>query len=103
VKTDKELLDQAAKAAGYELLWGDVHPMIKCTEPEHPSKTHNIWNPLADDGDALRLAARLGLLEEDPSLAQKFAEEQGHPGDPTAATRRAIVVAAAEMTGRVDD
>lgn len=61
MNTDRELLEKAAKAAGYELWWGITDAMIRCLEPEHPDKTHNLWNPLTDDGDALRLAVRLKL------------------------------------------
>jgi hypothetical protein len=59
-ETDRELLELAAKAAGYEFDW-PTQPMIRCYEPEHPDKTHNLWNPLEDDGDALRLALDLGI------------------------------------------
>ena len=46
--TDRELLEAAAKAAGY------VH--------YHPGDGfYQTWNPLTDDGDALRLAVKLGL------------------------------------------
>jgi hypothetical protein len=69
-----------------------------------------VWNPLTDDGDALRLAVKLGIgLDHyiqlpsgiDMVLASKglgtsdMHEECGT--DPYAATRRAIVRAAAEI------
>ena len=44
MKTDKELLELAAKAAGV------VHPEVLAKHLE------SGWNPLEDDGDALRLA-----------------------------------------------
>lgn len=60
--TDKELLELAAKAAGYEFAW-------YCEGPNNPRGTPNVpfanghrWNPLTDDGDAFRLAVRLGML-----------------------------------------
>jgi hypothetical protein len=67
----------------------------------------DYWNPLTDDGDALRLAVKLGLLV-DVWLQQKvcIASNQGEElvdareqfgNDPYAATRRAIVRAAAEI------
>ena len=61
-----------------------------------------IFNPLTDDGDALRLAVKLGLVincRHVQALVEttndKFWEPQDN--DPYAATRRAIVRAAAEI------
>ena len=48
--TDRELLEAAAKAAGMNHLWVDE---IDSVSPE--------WNPLEDDGDAMRLAVGLNL------------------------------------------
>lgn len=65
--TDRELLELAAKAAG---LVGECHLLLgDCSDPEepggfrykHPDGGHEWWNPLMDDGDALRLAARLNF------------------------------------------
>ena len=53
---DKELLELAAKAAGLHVKVASNHG--------RGLKVHgncNWWNPLTDDGDALRLAVRLGL------------------------------------------
>ena len=71
--TDKELLELAAKAAGF----GAAKTGRTCwTESEYPRNsgkhgalwnyvgymdTAELWNPLTDDGDALRLAVKLGL------------------------------------------
>jgi hypothetical protein len=61
------------------------------------------WNPLADDGDAFRLAVKLRMqIDIDPGdtavLGEnlEYASEQ-HGVDPYAATRRAIVRAAASI------
>jgi hypothetical protein len=62
------------------------------------------WNPLTDDGDALRLAVKLQMelnIGAD-GMAKAYADGaiQGHGedfGDPCAATRRAIVRAAAQI------
>ena len=63
------------------------------------------WNPLDDDGDALRLAVKckldlflheLGALVNDGNGLGIELEER-LAGDPYAATRRAIVRAAAEI------
>jgi hypothetical protein len=85
--TDKELLELAAKAAGIEINWFKWERLT------------GQWNPLTDDGDALRLAVKLNLFNtrskgyEWPD-AELFAR---HDEDPYAATRRAIVRAAAEI------
>ena len=100
--TDRELLEYAAKAAGinryyYEYLgkWGLIED-----DPES-----GWWNPLIDDGDALRLLARLRMSAIFPTaIGRDFIEVYGiiqHKetlfNDPFAATRRAIVRAAAEI------
>ena len=104
--TDRELLEFAAKAAGIRLEWDG--PPDKWQPMYYRGKTYHSWNPLTDDGDALRLAVKLGMLIDDiergymaghivatagPSMA---AYEPREP-DPYEATRRAIVRAAAEI------
>ena len=93
--TDKELLELAAKAAGIECLgsigWRLANGQIQ-----------SWWNPLTDDGDALRLAVKLGLSIEILSTRMEphtrvNGKEEEHRADPYAATRRAIVRAAAEI------
>lgn len=98
--TDRELLEKAAKAAGYELSqWPDEKELRAEVEPNW----RPIWNPLTSDGDALRLAVKLGLCINFAApwtaayagsvCAEQFSERHGD--DPGAATRRAIVRAAA--------
>lgn len=117
--TDRELLELAAKAAGIDLVWNDA----EC--PGYYSDWHGLpqweyWNPLVSDGVALRLAVKLAIEVHLCSVAFQpnrntfrvrarfdgpgdrwFAEEYGeyirHNVDPYAATRRAIVRAAAEI------
>ena len=84
--TDRELLELAAKAAGYVELQFDSK-IDGLTDYEGW-----IWNPLTDDGDALWLAVKLKLLG-----GNYFDSCQFETGDPYAATRRAIVRAAAEI------
>ena len=87
---DRELLESAAKAAGIRLhVWG-----TKGAEnfAALDAKTHARWNPLADDGDALRLAVELGIQVFSPD----YPEYHGS-GDACAAVRRAIVEAAARL------
>jgi hypothetical protein len=91
----KELLELAAKAAGYEYAKNGGYIVV--------DGIPGNWNPLSDDGDALRLAVR---LEIDVSFGLRGAViEQVHgrkiqeldDDEPYAATRRAIVRAAAEI------
>ena len=93
--TDRELLEAAAKAAGEH---SDKEPL------EH---LMNRWNPLTDDGDALRLAVKLRLdVDIEGETAWAFNGLPGTAGtfeissqaqDIYAATRRAIVRTAAAM------
>ena len=81
---DRELLELAAKAAGIEVLVSFDR-----------ARRDWSWNPLDDDGAALRLAVQLGLLGA-PFMALAWIEALGD-SDSYAATRRAIVRAAAEI------
>ena len=101
--TDKELLELAAKAAGFEVVfYGNECVGVGISD----CKRDWPWNPLADDGDALRLAVKLGFGISIP-LSNKRTDVvtfsgpitsviEAH-GDPYAATRRAITRAAAEI------
>ena len=109
--TDRELLELAAKAAGYDFAW-------YCRGANNPNGIPNVpfangheWNPLTDDGDALRLAVKLKLnLECLGEAAQvnfidnmhdsrhiNVGAKEGLGHDPYSATRAAIVHAAAEI------
>ena len=98
--TDRELLEAAAKAAGIGGGWdwprGAKAPVC------YRGATGQTWNPLADDGDALRLAVKLEIHITNSktyawaSTLQRTATEYIERG-PYAATRRAIVRAAAEI------
>lgn len=57
---DKELLEMAAKAAGYELA-DKVDSQIPSGGVWIIDKNGKdaVWSPLLDDGDALRLAVKL--------------------------------------------
>jgi len=109
--TDRELLELAAKAAGINALWSPDGLLRDCNNG-HPAQ--NIysappWNPLTDDGDALRLAVKLHINIEIWNVdnlvrANIYILHRGHgcfeeryTVDPYAATRRAIVHAAAEI------
>ena len=106
--TDMEMLELAAKAAGIEHLGGEYY----VSGPElWDIERKRWWRPLTNDGDALRLAiacqlgisivgGRAGLVE-----CVSFKEchcfvssrEVADDGDLCAATRRAIVRAAAQI------
>jgi len=97
--TDRELLELAAKACGYQHKWNIDGLLIDAT--------CGRWNPLLDDGDALRLAVKLRLdinfnCDQVHALGSGcFAHEEFLSADEfPAATRRAIVRAAAE-SGKV--
>ena len=108
---DRELLELAAKAAGIKALrdpqgcWRDCTGMY----PAMNIYAANAWNPLTDDGDALRLAVKLGMetyhADDDgwfayashPTARGIAYAVEPHENDPYAATRRAIVRAAAEI------
>ena len=98
--TDKELLELAAKAAGISGSWfEDCNHMIRefVFDRRFGIKTKTgLWNPLTDDGDALRLAVKLNLLYG-KVFARSVAEYHEDGDDIYAATRRAIVRAAAQI------
>lgn len=102
--TDRELLELAAKACFIE-----IDDKFTCS---YSGDTDAItpWNPLIDDGDALRLAVKLGIepqfnhdievvaIDTDPcSLRTIGVITEEYNNDPYTATRRAIVRAAAEI------
>ena len=114
--TDRELLELAAKAAGIyeecEVQWCDEG--LWC----YGMGKGELWSPINDDGDALRLAVTLSIaitpypIYSHPkhSVIAKQYRKGGllreanptevvelHREDAGAATRRAIVRAAAEI------
>ena len=103
--TDKELLEAAARAAGIGLEWNkDANCFWHNPQPERWI-AKKWWNPLTDDGDALRLAVKLGIdvqhFKESGRVEAWInpwdAREEDYKIDPYAATRRAIVRAAAAI------
>ena len=91
------LLELAAKAAGYKVYGdGKFFRIWKDSNVEWVD-----WNPLTDDGDALRLAVQLfrdihfWYFENSVSVGNELRVACGD--DPCAAIRRAIVRAAAEI------
>ena len=112
VPTDRELLELAAKAAGIvvDRKWQAQRDSI--CNPETASlwvvDGSTAWNPLTDDGDALRLAVGLDIIygryantywarrDSDDKVFRESGERNGTQ-NPHAATRRAIVRAAAAI------
>jgi hypothetical protein len=100
---DKELLELAAKAAGVECKKTPIGFYLLDEDRN--------WNPLTDDGDALRLAVKLRLIIDPvaetldgtgPCAAVWCKPKRRYimepfGDDPYAATRRAITRAAAEI------
>lgn len=107
IMEDKRMLELAAKAAGLE-----VEDYIEGFGIAYfnGNTGGNRFNPLTDDSDALRLAVKLNIRVE-PNVIdcdgettnRTFVDFVGgefttpHNDDPYAATRRAIVRAAAEI------
>ena len=97
MKNDRELLELAAKASGVDLQYADDEGLLP-----YDSYTGVDWNPLTDDGDALLLAVKLELsldLRHSSNEVRVFGLQRIDEGaqDPYAATRRAIVRAAADI------
>lgn len=106
---DRTLLELAAKAGGIKGEW--VRDAAFVQERYYfnvPYDNQNMltgfaWDPLTDDGDALRLAVKLGMdvcIEPEnvgvfANYESETAVEEPTGNDPCAATRRAIVRAAA--------
>jgi len=117
--TDRELLEMAAKVAGYQIDGPASKYMVQGYTFEsllriNESGGHSVWNPLNDDGDAFRLMVLLNIYPVPSVNASKndgavsvyypvdsYGQEQSireHiDGDHLAATRRVIVRAAAEI------
>jgi len=104
--SDRELLELAAKAAGIHIIeW----PGITYGEAKDKALVDGSidvwWNPLTDDGDALRLAVKLRMnvviTDAGPSVRGDrgpWCDEHCAANDDIfAATRRAIVRAAAAI------
>ena len=116
MSADRELLEMAAKA-----FWGDEIDDVcsvrwldkdECIGYMHgDNQDHNgcdielCWNPLTDDGDALRLAVKLNILTYQTGGDRSYASTPmnwsctvpHYDNDALTSTRRAIVLAAAEV------
>ena len=99
---EREMLELAAKAAGFKII-SVQHGKLNCHDWRCKRNFH--WNPLTDDGDAQRLAVKLEMMVDtvnrvvagylsDVCIEIDYDEQEK---DPYAATRLAIVRAAAEI------
>jgi hypothetical protein len=111
MKTEREQLELAAKAAGYTIQdCGDTYAW--CYEPYGvPDKDGEIpifkWNPRHDDGDAFRLMVKLystrtnvGLVTNNGKVTLYYdlsSVSVSIDKDPLAATREAIFQAAVKI------
>lgn len=60
---DRELLELAARAAGVGYTWSEFwETMARPLNDGSGWDNRATWNPLKDDGDALRLAVKRGLV-----------------------------------------
>ena len=98
--TDRELLEAAAKAA--KIGGGWEYPATSVNTPFWRDGRGSAWAPLTVDRDAFRLAICLEMVVQvrrNVSRVKLAGVQEGfgqsHNGDPYAATRRAIVRAAA--------
>ena len=129
MSTDRELLEAAAKAAGLDLShpWNEEMrwPMLVFSQGDARlfpglvvkvgGDTHDTgWNPISNDGDAFRLAVKLqisiefGSCQDDAPVVWcshefGYRERSANFPDPLAATRRAIVRAAAALADHAEE
>jgi hypothetical protein len=96
--SDRELLELAAGATDHQWKWFGA---TFCIQVDEDVRRFAPWNPLADDGDALRLAMKLNITvfiyDDESSTALNGVVAKGW-GSKEANTRRAIVMAAAATT-----
>lgn len=115
--TDRELLELAAKAAGHKVYKNEskrggilIFKEGRQQFLEEDGSPISLWNPLTDDGEAMRLAVNLEITvgPESPDVIgpslcraswnnRTMSLGEYGDGDPLYATRRAIVRAAAEI------
>ena len=103
--TDRELLELAAKAAGIGVTWVEDHKCLWIDLGQ--GLPIDVYNPLDNDGDALRLAVKLRMSVEISEYEQSTYVYAGKVprvyacemwrDDKDASTRRAITRAAAEI------
>lgn len=104
IKTDRELLELAARAVGIEIVeWSCIEESCDAIARLEDMRLHK-WNPLTDDGDALRLAVKLNmdmLITDEwtkiKTSGRHWVQYEGAGLSSIEITRRAIVRAAAAI------
>lgn len=109
--TDRELLERAARAAGIKgrlLSFLGMEERYGLTQAIYDEDAGTYWNPLEDDGDALRLAVKLGMtvaidnVDRQTRILNEFdavmVVHEHFDGGPDRATCYAVVRAAAAMS-----
>lgn len=104
---DRALLELAAKAAGIETAFWNDGQEVHSSGEGFILPSNRLWNPLTDDGDALRLAVKLALNIDIQHHETEVFTWDGvylasehvfvHPAHAYEATRLAIVTAAAKL------
>lgn len=104
MKTDRELLELAAKEAGYKVRWHDRWECFVHVSPQNIDNPptvagqRQVFSPLTDDGDALRLAVMIPGLNLQWIISEAWQAHDTH-GKRMEYVRRAIVRAAAAIGG----
>lgn len=100
---DDQLLMFAAKASGLSVQFSNNYGDFSIGKPY--SREEVRWNPLDDDGDALRLAVKLGIginfYPDSDSVAANIGHDEIIAEMDDFGTRRAIVRVAAEIGRRM--
>lgn len=105
-RTDRELLELAAKAAGIKHAAGVRSDGTWWWYNSTQDREGLTWNPLTDDGDVARLEVScelqidigdIGVISERTDGIACFEQYANHNGDRNSARRRASVRAAAEI------
>ena len=106
---DRKLLELAANVAGIELDWNGIPANgspWRMTGEGGDRGPADTWNPLTDDGDALRLAVKLRInlefyvdwvVSSCDGLRLVTGDVYQDEGEMTGATRRTIVRAAVAL------
>ncbi|MFU7349580.1 hypothetical protein [Pseudomonas paraeruginosa] len=105
---DRELLELAAKAAGLKAKWFKVKKWKEYGNSRMLIGYHDVfgthhsrpWDPLNNDGEALRLAVAVGVFDSIMSYGKFLSwleDAQEVIDDGTSAFRRAITCYAAEI------
>jgi hypothetical protein len=92
--TDRELLEAAAKAAGYEVKETQIGLEIKTGQ-----NCFQYWNPLVDDADAFRLQVDSGVDIRVKNSSKKEELLHVYNNDKYSAARRALVNAVVRTYG----